>query len=291
MQLALLMSALTAVSAFQSPPIDDPVALEVGFRQLRRSEIAEAAREAKGPKAQLDALRTLLNRVLLLQEARQSGLVPNLPTEPAARAEAFLNNVVSERVVCGRLKERDLQLMYQAMRPRFVHGHLYRLAELTLHCWDPSFGCALPLTAWAETHWGPLVEILTAADELHLLWLSVKHPPGVIRFQQYTLHVSESGESSAPRELTEALQRLGPGEAAFITTPGTIRVPLLIEYEAPAAKGLDDHQVRAEVLAELCPRVVRQNREAYLEGLRRSAYLKLHRTAWPDGVVLPEYQR
>ena len=288
MQLILLCALTCAGALSEVPPTEDPLALEVGLQKFRRSEIVAAVGPATSATEQHRSLLELVMQSLLLQEAERSKLVSNLASAPKARAKQYLEAVVSERVICSRLTERELGLMYEAMRPRFVHGHLYRIAELTLGCWEPAFGCGVGLKDWGQMHWGPLADAIHSADELHMLWDMTKLPPGVIQFRQYTIHVDEAGSSSAPVELVQTIQRLKEAQAQLIPTPRTIRLPLLVDYEPPAHRTMEDSSVREQVIRELCPRVVRRNREAYMDGLRRSAYIKVHRSGWPAAIALPQ---
>jgi len=287
MQLALLLVAAVHCVIAQPPPPNDPVALEIGFRKLRRSKVLATIKGSTTPEQQRAALSQLANRVLLLQEADRSGLVRDLPNSPVERASAFLKNVVSARVICSKINERELALMYRAMRPRFVHDHLYRLAELRLTCWQPTIGCARSLSDWAMQHWGPVLVSLDTKDELHMMWEHANAPPGVIQYREYTVHIDDAGNSAAPRQLTDAIQKLEPGDTAMLISRTGVRAPMLVEYEPPSNRTLDDPDVRRQVHEELCPRIVKKNREAYLDNLRRSAYVKIYREAWPPSIVLP----
>jgi hypothetical protein len=287
MQLTLAIAIILNLAVPTEAPKNDPIALEIGFRKLHRSEILQSIGKASSPEEQQKALRQLANRVLLLQEAERSKLVSNLPTNPEERAEAFLHSVVSERVICSKITEKELSLMYKAMRPRFVHGHLYRIAELRLSCWEPTVGCARGLTTWALQHWGPVLPSVRTEEELRMLWELADAPPGVIQYREFTIHVDTTGNSSAPLPLVTAVQQLGIGDSALLTSKNDVRAPMLVEYEPPSNRTLVEPEVRRQVRAELCPRVVRKNRESYLDNLRRSAYVRIHRSAWPRSVILP----
>lgn len=230
------------------------------------------------------ALSLLARRALLLQEADRSGLGDGLPTEPVARAEAFLERVSSPTIICKRITDRQYAEMYSVMRPRFVHGHLYDIAELRWPCGDDSetdaLACRRAAHEWATTRWEPIVEAIEQVEDLHRLGEElVGRAP--VRYRELTFHVTESGRASIPASIASAIIPLQPGQAVVTVDPQGARIHLLEDHRPPINRTLADPAVKAEVHDELCPRLVAQSRATYLEGLLKSAHYEIHRAAFP----------
>lgn len=263
--------------------------MTVNRRHIRRSSLekAIAAHPKRDPKA---ALKRLTERLVLLQEADASGLGSGLPTEPADRATAFLSRVISKRVICGNINDRELGQMYAAMKTRFVHGDLYRVADLQWRC--PGAGepenaaCAHRAARFADHRWRPILSDLVGPEDLY--WLGSLHPQEPLRYVEYTFHVDRRGRASVPSHIAAAVTVLEPGQATITSDAGGARIHLLLEHRPPIDRQLSDPSVRAEVLAELCPRTLKANRARYLERLIASAWIKLYPEHLPPGLSPPK---
>ena len=277
-----------------APPVADPVVARVNARVVTRSALDREVAQSGQPSVRA-ALRRLLGRALLLQEADLSGLGKGLPlSPPEKRAQAFLERVISRRSVCANLTETEVRQMYQAMRPRFVHGDLYEVVELRLPCppgGDPADASCRHLAAdYADAHWRAVAsEMRGDADVAWLGLLSRTAPPTEVR--EYLFHVDAQGRATAPAEIAEAVSHLRPGEAAITSGDSGARLDVLVEHRPPISRQLDDPGVRDEVKGELCPRMVETHREQYVTDLLGSADVEIVRAALPPGADLPEGQR
>lgn len=279
---------IAVVVTLAAPPDADPVVARVNARLVRRSVLdAEVGRS--GDPSVRSALRRLLGRELLLQEAELSGLGKGLPTTPPqARAQAFLERVIPRRTVCASFSETEVAEMYAAMKPRFVRGDLYDVAELRVAC--PTGGapedaaCLDRAETWAREHWGPLEG--EVRDSAEVRWLSLLATVST-EYREVTIHVDPSGRASAPKDVADAVVRLGPGGAALVDG----RIEVLLDHRPPIARRLDDPGVRDEVAAELCPRQLAAHRERYLSDLLGSADVEIVRAALPPGADVKDGQR
>lgn len=280
-----MIALLTTLLAFAPPPADDLVAVRVNFRNVTVSELQrELDRRGGDTKA---ALRAVVKRALLLQEADHSGLVKDLPTEPEARADAFLRAVVSKRVVCGNITPRELREMYGVMKPRFFRGELLRLAELRWHCppdQSPEQAeCHDQARTWADERWRPVLGALTESQDLY--WLAeLETAPMGTRYVEYTVHRDEHGRLSVPGLAAEGLAGVEPGTATVVIGPAGARVQLLVERRPPLMRRLADPGVKDEVIAELCPRVLERSRKTYVDDLIRSASIDVRKDRVPGGL-------
>lgn len=277
---ALLLGVLMSTPARS----DDPLVAKVNLREIRRSQLDRELPRQNGSVKK--ALATLAERALLLQEAERSGFGAGLPTEPRARADAFLARIASSEVICGNITQNELQQMYSQMKPRFMHGDLYRIAELRWPC--PKNGapeaaeCQDRATSYADERWRPLVDAVKEPEDL--AWIGrLRMGDGPIRYVEYTFHVDEHGRSSVPADLVAAIQQQSVGSARIASSRGGARLQLLIEHRAPIHRRLEDSDVRAEVMAELCPRLVTANRATYVSRLLQSAHIQLFEANFPPG--------
>ncbi len=263
--------------------------MRVNLRDIRLSELNQAIADAPDNSVSA-ALQFLARRAVLLQEADRSGLGKGLPEAPTARARAFLERVISERVLCGNITERELKQMYRAMLPRFVHGDIYRVAELRWHCDDAddpeTASCRDAAQHWAAEHWLPIVDAIGTSDDLY--WLGMDSAtPVPLRYVEFTFHVDEKGRSSVPDAVALAVKELSTGDAHVLVSQTGARVQVLLEHRPPAHRPLTDPDVRAEVTAELCPRLVERNRSSYVETLLSAAAVDIKRELLPAGHDVP----
>ena len=280
-----MIALLIALLALAPPPVDDLVVVRVNFRNVKVAELQrELDRRGGDTKA---ALRAVVERALLLQEADHSGLVKDLPTEPEARASAFLRAVVSERVVCSNITPRELREMYGVMKPRFVRGELVRLAELRWHCapdqTPEQAECHDQARTWADERWRPVLDGLVESQDLY--WLAeLETAPMGTRYVEYTAHRDEHGRMSVPGLAAEGLDGIEPGTATVVVGPSGARVQLLLERRAPLTRTLADPGVKDEVIAELCPRLLERSRKTYVDDLIRSAAIDVRKDRVPGGL-------
>ncbi len=285
-----MSGAIAVLLALAAPPQSDPVVVRVNLREVRRSALdAEVAR--RPDRSVRRALGVLTRRAVLLQEADRSGLGRGLPTEPSARAEAFLSRIISSRVICQNVTDNQMRDMYAAMKGRFVHGDLYRMAELRWHC--PTDG--LPETAacidrgltWAEQRWLPIAADVETPEDLY--WLGqLSAGGGPIRFVEYTFHVDPRGKSPLPADAVAAIQSLQVGEAGVSAAGAGARIQLVIEHTPPLTRTLSSPGVADEVRAELCPRLIQRNRSTYVDTLLATALVEIDRDALPPDHDIPE---
>ncbi len=265
--------------------------MRVNLRQITRSQLNAAV--AADPKRSVRrALATLTRRAVLLQEADRSGLGGGLPKEPIARAKAFLERVISGRVICDNVTQRELRDMYAVMKRRFVHGDIYRVAELRWHCTtkgEPEGAqCIDRALTWAERRWLPLVDAVSASEDLY--WLGqLTAGDGPIRFVEYTFHVDPTGKSPMPPEVVLAIRDLSVGQAHVSTAGAGTRIQLLVEHRPPLNRLLDSPGVVDEIRAELCPRLIQRNRQNYVDTLVGSASVDIKMRLLPAGHDVPSH--
>lgn len=273
---------------------DDPPVARVNLRVIRRSELLEeVARQPDGSVRR--ALAVLTRRALLLQEADRSGLGAGLPAPPAARAQAFLERIVSSRVICSNVTEREIGQMYRTMKPRFVRGDLYRVAELRWTCLSDgspeAASCRDAGASWAEMQWLPVVDAIETAEDVY--WLGeLTAGAGPIQYSEFTFHIAANGRvEGVPSAVALAIRELPVGSATVALADASPRLQVLIEHRPPLDRPLGSPGVREEVLAELCPRLVAANRSNYTDMLLESAHVELQRHLLPDGHDVPSGER
>jgi hypothetical protein len=262
-------------------PTTDPIALTVNLRQVPLSELS-AQMTGRPASDIVVALQEVTRRALLLQEAEHSGLGDGLPDEPLARAEAFIKRVVPSSAICRNVNRRQVAEMYAVMKPRFVHGDLYDVAELRWSCPKGFAGAACRTTsdAYAREHWRPLLPYLQSRAELiHLGEQAEGSTP--VRYVEFTFHVDANGRATVPKNIAEAIMALRLNRAAITSDTKGARLHFLLDHRPPASRNLGDPGVEDEVRAELCPRLTKQGEANYLDGLTRSALLKIHREVLP----------
>jgi hypothetical protein len=289
----VILFILAGLVALAAPPTADvpadPAVMRVNLRDVTRSELAAAIAEQPDGSVKA-ALSFLGRRAVLLQEADRSGLGKGLPAEPSVRARAFLERVISERVICGNIAPRELNRMYQVMKPRYVRGDLYRVGELRWHCGGPgdpeTAGCREQATSWADERWQPLLSQLK--DAMDLYWVGLlSRAPAALRYVEFTFMVGPSGRSSVPPAVAMSVQGMQVGDAQVLTGDAGARIQVLLEHQPPVSRLLEDADVAAEVHAELCQRLVEKNRSNYVEGLFSTAYVTIQRELLPAGHDVP----
>ena len=293
----VLLTTLSSANVEASPPpradtseADDPVVARVNFRVVRQSELAAAVAKREDGSVRA-ALRELSERAMLLQEADRSGMGQGLPQQPDERAKAFLNRIISPRVICENITQRELRQMYSVMRPRFIRGHLYRIAELRWTCPDnlePESGaCREQGIVWANTQWRPVVgDVRTGVD---LYWLGqLTMGRGPIQYNEHTIHVDEHGRASVAPNIAAVITGLSVGQAVVTDSLSGIRIQVLLEHRPPIHRELTDPGVEAEVRAELCPRLVTANQRNYVETLLEHAVIEIRRGVLPPAPESPQ---
>lgn len=283
-----LIASLVVALLTASPPNDPPVA-KVNLRTIFLSELQVelAAGNAKNIE---QALENLAIQKLLLQEADVWKHKLTLPSEPADRARAFLHKVVSERTICGNITQRNMDEMYRVMKPRFVHGDLYRIAHLQWYC----SGNGLPEHAackdrgqiYSMRHWRPFKSLFKAAEDL--FWLVELAPANLpLRYGETTVHVDFRGKTNAPPELLDAVKTLSVGEATVVSHQRGSSVVMLLSHRPPSRGTLDNPAVARQVRSELCPRLLKRHRSQYVHDLLKTASIQVFKENLP-GQETPE---
>ena len=266
-----------------TPPSDPPVA-KVNLQTIYLSELNAELNASHSINLE-QALENLAIQKLLLQEAAVWKHKLDLPSAPAERARDFLHKVVSERTICGNITRRNLDEMYRVMKPRFVHGDLYRIAHLQWFC----TGTGLPEHAecrdrgqtYAMRYWQPFKSLFESASDL--FWLVELAPADYpLRYGETTLHVDFQGKSNAPPALVNAVKTLSVGKAAVISHERGSSVIMLVSHRPPTRGSLDDPAVERQVRAELCPRLLKKHRSQYVHDLLKTASIQVFKANLPD---------
>ena len=230
------------------------------------------------------AIQLLARRALLLQEAKIIGRGTLMPKDPATRAEFFLRRVASESAICGNISPRDLKQMYRVMKPRFVRGDLYHVAQLQWLC--PARGhpenadCIRRSWQFAHEHWEGIIEAVKAPADLY--WLAqFSTNADSLRYVEMTVHVTKSGGSNVPPHVASAVQSLISGQANLALDQQGARIQLLMEHRPALNRTLENRSVRAEVRAELCPRLVTRQRQQYVADLLKTAQIEVFKKHFP----------
>jgi hypothetical protein len=256
---------------------NDPVVAKINLTDIRRSELDHMLQGDAGGSVK-KALQLLARQALLNQEAKVVGRGTHMPRDPGERAEFFLRRVASKRVICGNISERDLKQMYSAMKPRFVRGHLYHVAQLQWLCpgeGDPEQAdCIRRAWQFARERWQGVVDAVKEASDLY--WMGqLNAGADHLRYVEMTVHVALSGRANVPPEAAQSIQALSPGRAALSFDKRGARIQLLVGHRPPINRTLAERSVRAQVLAELCPRLVKRHREQYVSDLLKSAQIQV----------------
>jgi len=266
----------------------DPVVARVNKREIHQSALKTMMGQSSSVK---EALRALVRRALLNQEADGSGLGRSLPADSTAQAEAFLKRHFSERLLCANFSEREYQEMYLVMKPRFVRGHLYDVSELHWRCNHKTThdqdGCRTAGQSHANMKWRPILHSIRSADDLQSLQ-SADMDNSALVFREQVIHRLETGKSNAPHRLADAVQLLKPGSSTIVEGPDGVRLVLLREHRPPIHRQIDDSGVRDEIREELCPRTVQFHRQKYVHDLMKAAWLEVFHEHLPEPHDLPK---
>jgi hypothetical protein len=266
-----------------------PVVAHINRRPIYRSDLDKTLRDASKPSVRA-ALRTLVERELLLQEADGSGLGAGLPTEAQARADAFLERHFSKRVLCAHFTEREYREMYLVMKPRFVRGELFEMGELHWRCdhktQDDQEGCRTRAHQHADQQWKPILSAVQTVQDLKTLQQKESGNPLIV-YRESVVHLAGTGHSNAPKHIAEAIAKLSPGQSTSVNGPDGARMIVVVHRRPPVSRQLEDPGVRSEIRDELCPRTVQFHRNKYVHDLMRNAWLELVVDQLPDTSDVP----
>ena len=261
-----------------------PIVARINQRPIYRSDLDKILKDQKNPSVKT-ALRVLVERELLLQEADGSGLGANLPLEAQARADAFLARHFSKRILCAHFTEREYGEMYIVMKPRFVRGELYEVAELHWRCDhmgpDDRDGCRTQAHQHSDHQWKPIVSAIKTTDDLKTLHQKESANTSLI-YRESVVHVAGAGQSNAPKHIADAITPLSPGQATVVNALDGARLLVVLHRRPPIHRQLDDPGVRTEIRDELCPRTVQFHRNKYVHDLMRTAWLEIDTDQLPE---------
>ena len=269
--------------------VQSPIVARINRRPIYRSDLDKVLGEGSKPSVKA-ALRVLVKRELLLQEADGSGLGAGLPAKAQARADAFLKRHFSKRVLCAHFTEREYREMYIVMKPRFVRGELFEVAELHWRCdhktQDDQEGCRARAHQHADQQWKPILAAVQTVQDLKTLQQKESGNPSLV-YRESVVHRAGAGHANAPTHVAEAIAKLTPRQSTSVNGPDGARLIVVVHRRPPVNRQLEDPGVRSEIRDELCPRTVQFHRNKYVHDLMRNAWLEIVVDQLPDTSDVP----